>query len=78
MTCGLVGGFLLIVGAYLTYIGKIYWAVLIYFLADICWVIISVSNGDIAGSIMTSIGMLLGLLSFIKMNNGTLRKNLEW
>ena len=78
MSAGVIGGFLLIIGAFFTYRGEIFKAVGIYFVADICWVYISYSVNDYFGMIATSIGMIFGLLAFIKMNKGKLRKTLKW
>jgi len=72
-----LGGLLLIIGAIFTYRGEIFKAVSAYFLADICWVIISFSIGNIFGSITVIIGMLLGLGAFLKMRNGKMRKDLK-
>jgi len=77
VSVALIGGLLLIAGAFLTMKGKIYWAVGVYFVADICWVIISLGTGDFIGASLVVIGMLLGLIAFIKMNTGKMRKTLN-
>ncbi len=77
MTPGLIGGILLIIGSYTIYTGRIYYSVFIFFIADICWVYLSIQSGDIVGSITVIIGMLLGLGAFYKMSSGQMRKNLD-
>lgn len=72
-----LGGLLLIIGAIFTYRGEIFRAVLVYFLADVCWVLISISADQIFGSITVIVGMLLGFGAFLKMQRGTLRKDLK-
>ena len=55
----------------------IYQAVAVYFVADICWIGISISVGDYVGAIFIAVGMFLGLLAFLKMNSGKMRKTLD-
>ena len=78
LTPGLVGGILLIIGAYLTFKGKMYHAVFVYFMADCAWLLLSFLSGDIIGAVTVFIGMALGLGAFIKMNTGKMRKELKW
>lgn len=77
MTVATIGGVLLIIAAFFTYKGKIFESIIIYFLADICWLFISFNSGDYLGSFLVLIGMLLGVGVFIKMNTGIFVKNLE-
>jgi hypothetical protein len=77
MSVSLVGGVLLILGAWFTYIGNIYYAIGAYFLADICWVIISYGTGDVIGGTFIIIGMTLGFLVFLKMHRGEFHKTLK-
>ena len=77
MTVATIGGLLLIVAAFFTYKGKIFESIIIYFLADVCWLIISLNNNDYLGSSLVLVGMLLGIGVFIKMNTGIFVKNLE-
>lgn len=72
-----LGGILLIIGSYLTYKGYIFLSVFIFIFADICWTSNAVQNGDIQGFIFVSIGTLLGIFGMVKMNNGTMNKNLN-
>lgn len=77
MSIATVGGTLLIIGAFFTYRGNIFLSILIYFTADICWLMISLSTGDYFGSCLVLIGMLLGIGVYIKMNKGEFVKNLK-
>ena len=71
-----IGGLLLILGAWFVYRGNIYKSIITYFLADICWVVIAYSTGDIIGGTFVLIGMLLGVLVFLKMQRGDLHKTI--
>lgn len=73
----IIGGLLLIIGAYFVYKGQIYYSVGIYFIADIMWCILSYNNKDYIGLLLIIIGMLLGLGAFIKMNNGNYNKTIR-
>ncbi|MFA6196396.1 MAG: hypothetical protein WC656_07105 [Sulfurimonas sp.] len=72
-----IGGILLNIGAYLTYKGKIYEAVIVYLFADLCWVIMAYERDDIWGIISIIIGVLFGFLAFIKMQRGDMSKTLN-
>jgi len=71
-----IGGIFLIIGAFFTYFGNIYYAIGAYFLADICWVVIAFSTGDFIGGFMVLIGMILGLIVFLKMHYGKFHKTI--
>jgi len=77
MTFAILGGILLNIGAFLTYKGKIYQAVIIYLFADVCWIIMAYENNDIFGAIFIVVGTLFGFLAFLKMKNGEMRKTLN-
>lgn len=77
MTISTIGGILLIIGALLTYKGKVYAAVLTYIFADLCWIYLSYLNSDVQGAVLTSIGTFLGILAFLKMKTGKMRKTLD-
>jgi len=72
-----VGGILLIFGAILMFIGKIYYSSLMYVLADLCWSINSFIHGDIFGAITVNIGLILGIGSMYKMHIGLFTKDLK-
>lgn len=71
-----LGGFLLNIGAYLTYKGKIYQSVTIYLLADLCWIVMAYQKNDYLGAGFIIIGVLFGFLAFKKMQSGKMQKNL--
>jgi len=73
----IIGGVLLILGAFLTMQGKIMGAVFVYFIADCCWVLLAFQAGNIMGAVFVLTGMLLGLFAFFKMQTGKMRKNLD-
>jgi hypothetical protein len=73
----IIGGIFLNIGAYLTFKGKIYEAVAVYLIADICWIVMAYERDDIWGMFSISVGVSFGLLAFLKMRNGTMKKNLN-
>ena len=77
MTYAILGGILLNIGAYLTYKGKIYEAVIVYLFADICWVVMAYERDDYLGVVFIVIGVTFGFLAFLKMKNGKMNKNLN-
>ncbi len=72
-----IGGLLLNVGAYLTYKGKIYCAVIVYLFADLCWIIMAYQRDDFFGTISITLGVIFGILAFLKMKNGKMKKTLN-
>ena len=46
-------------------------------IADACWFGIALNSGDILGSILVLIGMVLGFCVFLKMNKGIFVENLR-
>ncbi|MDO8455278.1 MAG: hypothetical protein Q7S59_11955 [Sulfurimonas sp.] len=77
MSFAFIGGILLNIGAYLTYKGKIYEAVIVYLFADSCWVIMAYQRDDFWGVLSIIIGVLFGFLAFIKMRSGEMNKSLN-
>jgi uncharacterized membrane protein len=77
MTPALVGGILLIIGAFFMYRGLAMYSILTYFLADIAWAVMSYQNKDYIGLLFVIIGMLLGFGVFLKMHTGFFVKNLH-
>jgi len=77
MTYAIVGGILLNIGAFLTYKGKIFYAVIVYLFADICWIMMAYERDDKFGMISIAIGVTFGFLSFLKMKNGEMNKDLN-
>jgi hypothetical protein len=77
MEPGIIGGLLLILGAFALYKGNLLWSVGLYFFADIMWVWLAYKQGDLFGTVTISIGMLLGLLVFIKSHKGEFVRDLH-
>jgi len=77
MSYAILGGILLIIGAFFVFRGQIFISVGIYFVADICWVVLAYQQNDYIGMLLISIGMLLGLGAYIKMNTGIMHKTLH-
>ncbi len=77
MSFAIIGGILLNIGAYLTYKGKIYQAVIVYMFADICWIVMAVQKEDIIGASFIIVGTVLGFLAYLKMKEGGMRKSLN-
>lgn len=73
----LIGGILLNIGAYLTFKGKIYEAVIIYLFADLCWIIMAYQKDDFWGVVSIIIGVAFGFLAFVKMRRGEMNKSLN-
>lgn len=78
MSIATIGGLLLILGAWFTMRGSVFKAVGVYFVADVAWVWLAFDSGDIQGAIFVFVGMTLGLIAWLKMNFGKMRKTLEW
>ncbi|QOY52832.1 hypothetical protein [Candidatus Sulfurimonas baltica] len=77
MSFAVIGGILLNVGAYLTFRGKIYEAVVVYLFADLCWIAMAYERDDFWGVISIIIGVAFGVLAYIKMKNGDMSKSLN-
>ncbi|MEA1919179.1 MAG: hypothetical protein U9N52_05015 [Campylobacterota bacterium] len=77
MTFAILGGLLLNIGAFLTFKGMIFKAVLVYLIADLCWVIMAYKNDDYYGMFFIFIGMVFGFLAYRKMQSGKMQKELK-
>ncbi|MDA7817717.1 hypothetical protein N9A28_05970 [Sulfurimonas sp.] len=77
MSYAVLGGLLLNVGAFLTFRGKIYEAVIVYLFADICWIIMAYERDDFWGVVSIVVGVIFGVLAFLKMKTGKMNKNLN-
>ncbi len=77
MSFAIFGGLLLNIGAYLTYKGKIYQAVIVYLFADICWIVMAVQKDDLIGAGFIVVGTIFGFLAYLKMKEGAMSKNLQ-
>ena len=74
---GTLGGILLILGAFMLYQGNAFYSIILYFVADIMWAILAYQAGDTFGMICISIGMLLGVGVYLKMQRGKFVKDLR-
>ena len=72
-----LAGICLIIGAYFTYKGEIFYAVMCYLVADIVWIYLAVLVGDVQGAIFVTIGALLGVGAFLKMRFGKLKRDIK-
>ena len=72
-----IGGLFLNFGAYLTFRGKIYEAVAVYLVADICWIIMAWERDDFLGVASIVIGVSFGVLAFVKMKTGKMNKTIN-
>jgi len=77
MSFAVIGGLLLNIGAYLTFRGKIYEAVLVYLFADVCWIIMAYEREDFLGVVFIIVGVTFGVLAFLKMKRGDMNRNLN-
>jgi len=72
-----IGGVLLNIGAYLTFRGKIYEAVIVYLFADACWIVMAWQRDDMWGVSSIFLGVSFGFLAFLKMRKGSMSKDLN-
>lgn len=77
MSFAILGGILLNIGAFLTYKGKIYKAVIVYLFADLCWMIMAYEKNDYIGAIFIVVGTVFGFLAYMKMRHGEMNKTLN-
>ncbi|QSZ41511.1 hypothetical protein GJV85_05120 [Sulfurimonas aquatica] len=77
MTFAILGGILLNIGAFLTFKGKIYQAVIVYLFADVCWIVMAYERDDFIGVVLIIIGVIFGTLAFWKMKSGSMSKTLN-
>ena len=77
VTAPIIGGLLLITGAFLMFQGKIFQSTVFYLVADIIWIYLGFLTGDVIGTLFIGIGALLGLGAFIKMHYGKMHKTLH-
>jgi len=73
----ILGGILLNIGAYLTYKGKIYQAVIVYMFADVCWIVMAYEKSDFIGAGFIIVGTIFGFLAYLKMKEGAMSKSLN-
>jgi len=71
------GGIMLIIGSISLYKGKALWSLFFYFIADLCWLMMAISENKIFGAISIIIGITFSLGVFYKMNKGIFHKDLR-
>lgn len=71
-----IAGILLILGALLTYLGRIYFSVMFYVIADFLWVVNSYIQSDWTGFVLTGVGTLLAIGCLIKMHLGLYNRDI--
>ena len=74
---GILGGFFLIIGAYVLFLGKAWYSLIFYFFADICWLVLSIQNGSYLGSLSIIIGIVFSTGVMLKMHFGVFHKDLK-
>ena len=72
-----LGGIFLILGAIFLARGNVYLSVLAYFVADVMWVLMAISQQAYFSAAVIVFGMLCGLYVWWKMNIGQFRKSLR-
>lgn len=72
----IVVGVVMTLGAWFTYQGKIFNAVLVYLVVDVCWIITAVYSFEIISFTFLLIGVTLTVLAAMRMRAGVLRRNL--
>jgi len=77
MSFAIIGGLLLNIGAFLTFRGKIYEAVIVYLFADVCWIIMAYEREDFWGVLSIITGVTFGFLAFLKMRSGEMNKSIK-
>ena len=73
----MIGGILLMTGAWFVFKGDIFKSVMFYTVADFIWITLAILAGDYIGATMIAIGGVLGFLAFIKMHKGEFNKTLR-
>lgn len=64
-------------GAAYVYIGNIFYSILTYTVADMCWLVNAYNNGDTFGSLTVTVGILVGSAVVYKMQIGKFRKSIR-
>jgi len=77
MTVAMLGGVILVIGAYFVFKGEVFKSVFAYFIADIIWVILAINAGDIVGAAFIFVGATFGFMAFLKMRSGEFNKTIK-
>jgi len=73
----ILGGIFLVLGAFVLYKGNALYSMALYFLADLCWLLMSVKDANTFGTISILIGIIFSTGVMFKMNTGTFHTNLN-
>ncbi|MGE8450999.1 MAG: hypothetical protein ACN6OP_10365 [Pseudomonadales bacterium] len=71
-----IGGVLLVLGASMTMMGNVYRAVLLYIVADFCWLYMAYTAGNTWGLVTVTAGTIMGFIAFLKMHRGHFLKSI--
>lgn len=74
---GIFGGIMLILGNYQIFQGEIYKSIKMFLLADIAWLWMAFTAGNIIGIITVSIGVILSVFAFMKIHKGEYNKSIR-
>jgi len=66
----IIGGILMILGAWSIYIGNVKQSIIFYVLADLMWLFLSIQSGQIFGSVVVAIALVFIIFTAIKMHTG--------
>jgi len=77
MTLPILAGLIMICGASLVFLGKIYYAVIVYFFGNLIWMYIAYTFNDYQGMSFMIVGGILGLLTYKKIKQGEMAEELE-
>jgi len=77
MSIATLGGVFLIFGALALAKGSVKISVMIYFLADLCWLGMAVTSKDVFGTIAVTIGIFSGVYVYYMMQIGRYRKTIK-
>ena len=71
-----IGGLYLMFGAWYVATGNVYYSIIVYTLADVCWLINTYNSNDLFAAITVSVGIATGLYVTYRMRQGTFRKSI--
>lgn len=77
MTIATISGILMMIGSYLTIMGMIYYAVMVYLFVDVLWIVQAIQNNDDTGIYFAIAGVIMAFVAFVKMHIGMMDKSLK-
>ena len=72
-----IGGLLMLLGSFFTLRGQINISIMIYFIADIAWILLSIQANNIFGAFVIFVAMVVGIVVLYKMKKGTFNKTIR-